>query len=158
MRMRKLGLCLLSMLVLAASACSARVAHSRQENRTPQPPEEESNEVMLRSAVTFSRVGGFAGFDDKLVVETSGGTTVTRRLPSPVTQSRMTNAVELKELAKRLYECGLFDEDHRFTSPGSDQITYTIEYDGVTVAAMDGELPSDLLPLISFLTRMLDAR
>lgn len=108
----------------------------------------------LLSDIVFMRAGGLAGFDDRLEIgkdgivhyESAGDQSRTETLPNE----------EISKLARLLQNSGLFDQDHTFTSVGADLITYTIQYNGVTVRADEGQVPDRLRPVLDELLLILN--
>jgi hypothetical protein len=74
-----------SALVLAVAGCGDESGGSSSPSGTPTAGSSTSQPAPTSSApapafpLTVSRTGGFAGFDDKLVIEADGSATLTRR-------------------------------------------------------------------------------
>ena len=127
-------------LLLVTAACAPL--------RPPSPPA-----GALATPILSTRTGGFAGFDDRVAVASDGAYTVNRRGQTAV--SGQLAPAKQAALAAALAASGLFDADHRFETPGADQFTYTIAYNGHTVVAVDGAIPAAVQPLIDLLAALI---
>ena len=121
-------------------------------------PGQTSEPGALETDVVFTRRGGIAGFDDRFELSRDGAVRQKKRFPSPGSLDRELGEEALGEIAERLHDCGLFDQDRRYTSRGADMMIYSIQYNGVTVTASDGELPPELIPVISWFNEELDRK
>ncbi len=129
-------------LLLSVAACAA-----------PRPPSTSAPAGSLSTPIVFTRTGGFAGFDDRVVVTSDGAYTVNRRGQAAIS-GQLTPAKQAA-LAAVLAASGLFEADHRFETPGADQFTYSITYNGHTVLAVDGAIPASVQPLIDLLAALI---
>ncbi len=108
-----------------------------------------------RSLVDFRRTGGFAGFDDHLIVEPNGRSRLTVGTSSPSAKTyrgRITAAMLGKlENALRHAELPKLDRRYRADSAVRDAITYQVTYRGRTVEAQDTAVPGQLSPAVGIL-------
>lgn len=99
----------------------------------------------LKGPVMLEVSGGFAGLRKSIVVDPDGTVTVVLGRRS---ETATFSADDLQTLAGELEASGLFTEDRQFRGRGADLRTYTVTYDGATVAADDGVVPPELGPVI----------
>ena len=107
----------------------------------------------LAPALSFSRSGGFAGFDERLDIAEDGTLTLTRR--GRVVTRRAMPRETLGGLTTALDDCELFDQDRTYTGRGADLITYEISYNGRNIVAQDGAVPEALQPVLQELQTLL---
>lgn len=103
--------------------------------------------------VEFWRTGGFAGMNDHLAIFSNGTAILERKeYKSNFTLSRAL----LESLEGELAASGFKTLAPSYRAPpgSADYFTYRITYQGKTVTADDGSVPSALLPLIGTLTRL----
>jgi len=103
--------------------------------------------------VTYDRTGGFAGFDDHLVLQEDGRASVRRR------GGEGEIALDEKRLAKvRVTLDGLDFSALRdeYRGEGADLFTYTIAAKGRTITCMDSAVPPALEPVIRMLNQIVD--
>jgi heat shock protein HslJ len=105
--------------------------------------------------IEFSRTGGFAGFDDHLVLSSDGSGTVTRKetvrsiqVPEPV----------MRKLTAHLIGADFVSLDDRYhaTREGADYFTYSLTYRGKTVVTEDSGTPAVLVPIIITLNEIIE--
>jgi heat shock protein HslJ len=106
--------------------------------------------------IEFSRTGGFAGFDDHLVLSSDGSGTVTRKetvrsiqVPEPV----------MRKLTAHLIGADFVSLDDRYpaTREGADYFTYSLTYRGKTVVTEDSGTPAVLVPIIITLNEIIES-
>jgi heat shock protein HslJ len=97
--------------------------------------------------VEFTRTGGFAGFNDALIIYQDGSAVVTRK---EFTREITLTADELSTIRQLLQDAsfGSLLPDYPPAAPGADYFTYTLTYEGKTVTAQDTGVPEALQPLI----------
>ena len=100
--------------------------------------------------VEFTRTGGFAGFNDALTIYQDGSAVVTRK---EFTREITLTADELSTIRLLLQDAsfGSLQADYPPAASGADYFTYTVTYEGKTVAAVDTGVPESLQPLIEAL-------
>ncbi len=104
--------------------------------------------------VDYYRTGGFAGFNDRLVIFDNGIAVVSSR---SVNHEITLNQTELMHIAE-IFNTSQFRilEGNYSARPGSnDLIKYSVRYQNKTVNADDTALPSALQPAIDELNRVL---
>lgn len=148
--------CFLAIALAVAGAGSGFIAAATSEARVRPRVQAGDESPMLQTSVIFTRVGGIAGFDDRFELSPSGAVTQKKRFPRPATSKREVDQDAIEEIARTLEDCGLFDQDRRFSARASDQMTYSIQYNGVTVTATDAKIPAALLPVVQWFNRQLD--
>jgi heat shock protein HslJ len=106
--------------------------------------------------IEFTRTGGFAGFNDHLVISSEGTAIVTRK--------ETTRQVQVPELTMRKLTAHLSAADFRslkdeYPAPqeGADYFTYTLTYDGKTVKTEDTGIPPILVPVINVLNEIIES-
>jgi heat shock protein HslJ len=106
--------------------------------------------------IEYSRTGGFAGFDDHLVLSSDGSGTVTRKetarsvqVPEPV----------MRELSAHLIGAEFQSLDDWYPAPeeGADFFTYSLTYQGKTVMTEDTGIPAVLVPIINILDEIVES-
>lgn len=104
----------------------------------------------------YSRSGGIAGFDDHLVVESSGKAVLTRRTArseftvDPAMLSQLQATAEQADFAKLRGE-------HLPARPGADLFEYVLIYKGNRVRTMDTAVPESLQPLLQLLNQVVES-
>jgi hypothetical protein len=104
--------------------------------------------------VDYYRTGGFAGFDDRLVIFDNGAAVVSGKM---VNQEIEINKTDLDRIIT-LFNQSQFPmlERNYSARPGSaDLIQYTISYHNKTVNVEDTVIPPSLEPVINELNRIL---
>jgi heat shock protein HslJ len=106
--------------------------------------------------IEYRRTGGFAGFDDHLVISSDGIATVTRKeTPRQVRVLELT----MRQLSAHLAAADFPSLDDRYPAPqeGADYFTYTLTYDGKTVVTEDTGIPPLLVPIINILNEIVES-
>jgi len=103
--------------------------------------------------LVFTRTGGLAGTNDRLVVRPDGSWTLTTK--SGTKEGKLT-AAELAALKSTLEQVG-FSKLPKVNNNGNvaDGYKYTISYGGDEVVAEDGAVPTALQPVITTLNGLL---
>ncbi len=102
------------------------------------------------SLVEYSRTGGFAGVNDRLIIDTGGKAVLaTKAAKSEFTVSRDV----LDKLRKSLDDAGFAKLKKEYLpAPGSaDLFEYLITYQGYTVRTADSAVPEKLQPAFDLL-------
>ena len=103
--------------------------------------------------IEYSRTGGIAGFDDRLVIRANGRATLTRRdQPSEFVLDRETLA-RLQALLDDAQFTRL-DAEYLPSGQGADLFTYVLTYRGHTVRTMDTAVPEALQPALDLLNQI----
>jgi hypothetical protein len=106
------------------------------------------------SDLTFTRVGGFIGYMDRLEISKDGIVVQKKRVGEPTTWTL--SKEEIATLAGMLRRPGLFAKDRTLRSEGgADRIYYTVQYRGVTISTGGGQVPADLGPVIEWCLKQL---
>ena len=105
--------------------------------------------------IEYTRTGGFAGFNDHLVISSDGTAIVTRW--------ESVRQVQIPELTMRKLTAHLSAADFRslkdeYPAPqeGADYFTYTLTHDGKTVVTEDTGVPPILVPIINTLNEIIE--
>ena len=103
--------------------------------------------------LVFTRTGGLAGTNDRLVVRPDGSWTLTTK--SGTKEGKLT-AAELTALKSTLDQVGFLKLPKvNDNSNVADGYTYSISYGGDEVVAKDGAVPAALQPVITILNGLL---
>lgn len=104
--------------------------------------------------VQYTRTGGIAGFDDRLVIFDNGQAVYSRR---NLTGEFLLPAGELGELRRLLDDAGFpsLESTYPAPSPGADYFSYTITYGNRTVCTETGGVPDVLVAVIGRLDAIL---
>ncbi len=102
--------------------------------------------------VEYTRTGGIAGLDDRLIVRANGQATLTRR------DQRYEFALERETLTQlqSLLDSAQFTRlsgEYLPSRPGADLFTYAITYRGHMVRTMDTAVPEALQPALDLLNQ-----
>jgi hypothetical protein len=107
-------------------------------------------------SIEYRRTGGFAGFDDHLVIYTDGSAVLTRQDQ----QSEFSIAPESMQQLQDLFSQADFGDLRREYLPErqtADVFEYVISYQGKSVRTKDTAIPSELVPLIQALNEIVDS-
>lgn len=107
--------------------------------------------------IEYRRSGGFAGWDDHLVVEKDGETVLTRKSE----RSEFTLNSDTINRLQTLFEEADFSQLHKEYLPsrqGSDLFEYVVTYKGHTVRTMDGAVPPSLQPILEALNQIVESQ
>jgi hypothetical protein len=133
------------------SGCVAQRSDTSAESGQGQAPVPESGELM--SDLTFTRVGGVAGYMDRLEISKDG--IVQQKKSVGETIKWTLSKEEFAALAGMLRRPGLFAKDRMLTSKGADRIAYTVRYRGVTISTGGGQVLADLGPIVDWCLKQL---
>jgi len=103
--------------------------------------------------VTYDRTGGFAGFDDHLVLQEDGRASVRRRGGEGEIALDEKRLAKVRNTLDGLDFSALRDE---YRGEGADLFTYTIAAKGRTITCMDSAVPPALEPVIRMLNQIVD--
>lgn len=103
--------------------------------------------------VEYSRTGGFAGFDDHLLVREDGRASVRRRGGEA---DVALDAKRLERLKVALSGAGLDELRDEYRAEGADLFSYRIVAQGRTVTFMDSAVPPSLMNLLRLLNEIVD--
>lgn len=107
--------------------------------------------------IEYHRSGGFVGLDDRLVIQRSGETVLTRKSER---QEFILDSDAINRL-QALFEEAAFSRLRKAYLPsrqGSDLFEYVVTYKGHTVRTMDGAVPPSLRPILETLDRIVERR
>ena len=104
--------------------------------------------------VDYYRTGGFAGFDDRLVIFDNGVAVVSGKIVNQEVEINQTDIDRIVTLFNQSTFSTL-DRDYSARPGGVDLIKYTISYHNKTVSVEDTAIPSSLQPVIDELNRIL---
>jgi len=105
-----------------------------------------------RPEVAFTRLGGIAGYDDRLTIDADG--MARRQCASGEWVSRTLAQQQKNAIMQALATSDLFAADHIFAAVGADLTIYTIRYQEATVRADDDTMPARLRPAVTALTQL----
>ena len=103
--------------------------------------------------IEYRRSGGFAGFDDRLVIAEDGKSTLTRRSQ----RYEFTLDEDSLKSLQGLFETARFSQlskEYLPSQPGADLFEYILTYQGHTVRTLDGAVPEALQPILEALNRI----
>lgn len=105
--------------------------------------------------VVLVRYGGIAGSNDRVSVDALGvATVISDRSPAPST--RTLSATDLAILRTALERAGMTGLQRNYLDRGAaDAFQYDVTYQGVTVTADEGVLPTRLRPVVDQLVALL---
>ncbi len=105
--------------------------------------------------VVLVRYGGVAGSSDRVSVDAVGVTTVVSdRSPSQSTRTLLSG--DLAALRRALENSEIATLERNYLDPRAvDAYQYDVTYQGVTVTADEGVLPTSLRPVVDMLTKLL---
>ena len=136
-----------------ASGAPATSAAAPASSDASTGPSTGASQNTADTLLIFTRQGGLAGTNDRLVVRPDGGWTLTTKAGTK--EGKLTPA-ELTALKGALEQVGFSKLP---TAAGSttvaDGYTYTVTYGGKEVQAKDGAVPAALQPVITTLNGLL---
>jgi hypothetical protein len=106
--------------------------------------------------IEYRRSGGFAGWDDHLVIKENGEAILTRGLE----RREITLDSDTVNRLRSRFQDAEFSELRRRYLPsreGADLFEYVITYKGHTVRTMDGAVPSSLQPVLEALNQIVQS-
>jgi heat shock protein HslJ len=114
-------------------------------------PEREKDPGIL---VEYTRTGGFAGFDDNMVIYTDGSASVNRKESARMIMVDDTVLEELEGLLKSANFNSL-EENYPADQEGADFFTYHLTCGGKTVVMEDSAIPAAIVPIIDILNEII---
>ena len=104
--------------------------------------------------VDYHRTGGFAGFDDRLVIFDNGMAVISRKTAS--TEITL-NQTDLERISGIFTEAqfSMLEGNYTARSGAADYFRYTISYHSKTVIAEDSAVPPSLQPVIDEMNRII---
>lgn len=104
----------------------------------------------------YQRTGGIAGLDDRLVIDSAGKATLTRKGEAT---SFTLNADVIKALTDELEAVNFSQLDAEYLpgQAGADLFDYRLTYGGHTVHAVDTAVPEGMLPVLELLNQLIEA-
>lgn len=104
----------------------------------------------------YQRSGGIAGLDDRLVIDSAGKATLTRKGEET---SFTLNADVIKALTDELEAVNFSQLDAEYLpgQAGADLFDYRLTYGGHTVHAVDTAVPEGMLPVLELLNQLIEA-
>jgi hypothetical protein len=104
--------------------------------------------------VDYYRTGGFAGFDDRLVIFDNGVAVVSSKSVNQEIEINKTDIDRIVSLFNQS-QFSMLEGNYSARHGNVDLIKYTISYHSTTVNAEDSVVPSSLQPVIDELNRIL---
>ena len=105
--------------------------------------------------IEYRRTGGFAGFDDHLVIYKDGNAILTRQEQQSEFSISPDTLLHLEDLFSQADFSDLRSE-YTPDRQVADVFEYVISYQGKRVRAMDTAIPPELFPLIQALNQIVD--
>jgi heat shock protein HslJ len=105
--------------------------------------------------IEYTRTGGFAGFNDHLVISSDGTATVTRK---ESVRQVLVPELTMRKLTAHLSAADFRSLKDKYPAPqeGADYFTYTLTHDGKTVVTEDTGVPPILVPIINTLNEIIE--
>ena len=106
--------------------------------------------------VEYRRSGGFAGLDDRLIIQVNGQATLTRKAEH---YEFVLDRDTMNQL-QALFDDAEFSKLRREYLPsrqGSDLFEYVVTYKGHTVQTMDTAVPEALWPVLELLNQIIES-
>jgi len=106
--------------------------------------------------VEYRRSGGFAGLDDRVVIQVNGQATLTRKAEH---YEFVLDRDTMNQL-QALFDDAEFSKLRREYLPprqGSDLFEYVVTYNGHTVRTMDTAVPEALWPVLELLNQIIES-
>jgi len=114
-----------------------------------------SPEVDIPGTISFVRIGGFAGYNDRLVLYPDGKVVVASKngeCRPDISQAARQNLVSHLKKNHSTEPKQEFLPENTFC----DLIEYTLKYDGITIRTMDTATPQFLQPVLNILNKIVD--
>jgi|PlaIllAssembly_1097288.scaffolds.fasta_scaffold376413_2 hypothetical protein len=118
------------------------------------PPVPSDNHTDQNVVVDYTRTGGIAAFDDRLVIFENGQAVYSRRNRTGEFTLPSDGLSELKRLLSDA-DFPSLASSYPAPSPGADYFSYTITHDGKTVTTETGGIPDPLVAVIGRLDSIL---
>lgn len=109
------------------------------------------------SLLEYQRTGGIAGLDDRLVIDSAGKATLTRKGQEA---SFTVSADELKAIQDELEKVNFsgLEAEYLPVNPGADLFDYRLTYGGQTVHLVDTAVPEAVMPVLDLLNQLMEAK
>lgn len=106
--------------------------------------------------VEYQRQGGFAGWDDRLIIESESRATLEQRSG---TQSLDLDSQLVDQLLEQLesIKFSTLEPEYLPQDTGADLIEYRVTYKGHTVHTMDTAVPDSLKPILELLDEIIQS-
>ena len=106
--------------------------------------------------IEYQRSGGIAGFDDRLVIDSAGKATLTRKDQE---FSFSLSADEISALQNELEAANFtrLDEEYLPEQAGADLFEYRLTFGGHTVQMVDTAVPEAMQPILDTLNQLIEA-
>ena len=114
-----------------------------------------SPDVDIPSTISFVRIGGFAGYNDRLVLYPDGKVEIARKNG----ECRLDiSPADRQNLVSHLKKNHSTEPKQEFLPENTccDLIEYTLKYDGITIRTMDTATPQFLQPVLNILNKIVD--
>jgi len=114
-----------------------------------------SPDVDIPGTISFERIGGFAGYNDRLVLYPDGKVVIARK--NGECRSDISQAAR-QDLVSHLKMNQSIEPRQEFLPENTccDLIEYTLIYDGITIRTMDTATPQFLQPVLNILNKIVD--
>jgi len=114
-----------------------------------------SPDVDIPGTISFVRIGGFAGYNDRLALYPDGKIVIARK--NGECRTDISQAAR-QDLASHLKMNQSTEQTQEFLPENTccDLIEYTIEYNGITIRTMDTAIPQFLQPVLNILNKIVD--
>jgi len=114
-----------------------------------------SPDVDITGTISFVRIGGFAGYNDRLVLYPDGKVEIARK--NGECRLDISQAAR-QELVSHLKKNHSTEPTQEFLPENTccDLIEYTLKYNGITIRIMDTAIPQFLQPVLNVLNKIVD--
>jgi len=114
-----------------------------------------SPDVDIPGTISFVRIGGFAGYNDRLVLHPDGKVVIARK--NGECRSDISPAAR-QDLVSHLKNNQSAEPTQEFLPENTccDLIEYTFKYDGITIRTMDTAIPQFLQPVLNILNKIVE--
>ncbi len=114
-----------------------------------------SPDADIPGTLAFKRIGGFAGYNDRLVLYPDGKVVIVRK--NGECRQDISPAVR-QNLVSHLKKNQSTEPTQEFLPENTccDLIEYTLKYDGITIRTMDTAIPQFLQPVLNILNKIVD--
>ena len=107
--------------------------------------------------IEYLRIGGIAGFDDHLVINTDGTATLSRKAQGYEFELNSNTTSQLETLFDEAKFLEL-DKEYLPSHQGGDLFEYVLMYQGHTVRTLDSAVPEALWPILETLNQIIENR
>ncbi|MBI4318451.1 MAG: hypothetical protein HY675_08175 [Chloroflexi bacterium] len=107
--------------------------------------------------IEFRRSGGIAGLNDRMIIDSSGKVTISRKSGG---DTFVLDRKDLEEILRQAEDAGFakLETEYLPANRCCDLIEYDIVYKGREVRTMDTAVPLPLQPLLESLNKLVDRR